>query len=54
LKDGACLFIEYKRPGERPTEAQLKEHEKIRDKGFVVYVIDNIIDGQTIFKEAKC
>lgn len=34
-------FIEYKRPGEKPTPAQLREHERLRKMGFAVDVIDN-------------
>ena len=33
-------FIEFKRPGEEPTEAQRREHERYRALGFRVDVID--------------
>ena len=33
-------FIEFKRPGEEPTEAQHREHERYRALGFRVDVID--------------
>lgn len=35
-------FVEYKRPGEEPTPAQHKEHERYRALGFTVDVIDSL------------
>lgn len=35
------FFAELKRPGEVPTEKQLREHAKLRDAGFTVLVIDS-------------
>ncbi len=39
---GLCMqFVELKKPGEKPTEAQLREHERIqRWSGFRVLVWD--------------
>lgn len=34
-------FIEFKRPGQAPTEAQRREHERYRALGFRVDVIDH-------------
>lgn len=34
------IFVECKRPGAKPTEAQEREHQRIRDLGFDVYVMD--------------
>jgi len=39
--DSLLFFIEYKATGEKPTEAQKREHKRLRDKGFNVYVIDS-------------
>lgn len=36
----AIQLTEYKAPGETPTIAQLREHEKFRALGFTVNVID--------------
>lgn len=33
-------FTECKRPGEKPTPSQLREHERLRALGFVVDVVD--------------
>jgi hypothetical protein len=35
-------FTECKRPGEKPTEAQLREHERLRALGFAVDVVDQL------------
>lgn len=36
------LFIETKRPGKAATEAQAREHERMRAAGCVVLVITNL------------
>lgn len=46
LGPGAMIFfIEFKRPGEKPTKLQEAEHAELRKLGFSVYVIDNVEDG---------
>jgi hypothetical protein len=40
-KDGTHVFVETKRPGKAATEAQAREHERMRDAGCVVLVISN-------------
>lgn len=35
-------FVEYKREGEKPTPAQLREHHRLREMGFRVEVVDNV------------
>lgn len=41
-------FIEFKRKGEKPTAGQEVEIAKIRDKGGIVWVIDDVEDGKRI------
>lgn len=41
LPGGKVIFVECKAPGEKPTAAQLREHEKIRALGFIVCVLDS-------------
>ena len=42
---GQCFFIEFKRLGKKPTEGQYREHTRLREDGYEVYVVDNITDG---------
>jgi hypothetical protein len=40
----ACqhILVELKAPGKKPTKTQLREHERLRDAGFVVLVLDSV------------
>jgi len=38
---GLLVFVECKRPGEKPNPGQLREHERLRALGQVVHVIDS-------------
>ena len=42
LPGGRIIFAELKRPGGKPTDAQLRDHEKRRLLGADVRVIDSI------------
>lgn len=46
MPDGHIIFVELKRPGGKPTEAQLKDHAKRRELGCDVRVIDNMEDAR--------
>ena len=46
MPDGQIIFVELKRPGGKPTEAQLKDHAKRRELGCDVRVIDNLEDAR--------
>lgn len=46
MPDGRMIFVELKRPGAKPTEAQLKDHERRRAMGCDVRVIDNLEDAR--------
>lgn len=39
--NGIIYFVEFKAPGKKPTEGQLREHKRIRDLGFYVEVVDS-------------
>ena len=41
-------FVEFKRPGGKPTALQEAWHRKLRSLGFEVYVIDNVEDFEKI------
>jgi hypothetical protein len=42
LPCGRVEFVECKRPGEKPTEKQKRDHERRRALGCVVHVIDSL------------
>lgn len=41
LPGGRVFFIELKAPGKKPTEAQFREHARLRDLGMFVSVFDS-------------
>lgn len=41
LPDAEVLFVELKRPDEKPEPAQEREHARLRKLGFKVYVLDS-------------
>jgi hypothetical protein len=41
-------FIEYKKGGKEPTDEQAREHERLRDLGYRVEVIDNVEDSKKV------
>jgi len=45
MRRGKAVFIEFKAPGEDPTSQQLLRHKELRDRGFEVYVIDDLAKG---------
>jgi hypothetical protein len=46
--DGHVIFIEFKRNGGVATPGQLREHEKLREHGCTVYVIDSVESGKEL------
>jgi len=46
---GRIIFIEFKRPGAKPTELQLIEQELLIKMGFIAVFIDNIEEGELLF-----
>jgi hypothetical protein len=45
FKNGRCVHIEVKRPGQKPTDLQLYKMQQLRDSGIeamVAYSVDNI------------
>lgn len=41
-KDGCTVFVEFKRPGGKVTEAQKEEHKAMLKVGLVAHIFDNI------------
>lgn len=42
LPGGRIVFVELKRPGAKPTDGQLRDHERRRELGCDVRVIDTL------------
>lgn len=45
---GNLIFIEFKAPGRKPTDAQVREIGRLTEYGQQVYVVDDIDRGQAI------
>lgn len=45
---GAVYMIEFKAPGKKATEAQTREHERLRKRYVPVFVIDDIDEGKKL------
>lgn len=45
---GRVMFVEFKRPGGKPTPLQEAWHRKLRALGFKVEVIDNVSDFEML------
>lgn len=46
IKNGRVFFIEFKRGGQKPTDAQEREHHRLRQQAINVFVIDNVDAGK--------
>lgn len=46
---GSHVFVELKRPGEKPRPNQLREHERLRACGFIVLVVDSYEGVDALF-----
>lgn len=42
MPKGRIWFVEVKRPGKKPTRGQEYMHEKLRELGFSVWVVDSM------------
>jgi len=49
FKDGDCLMIEFKAPGNKPTPYQHAIHKRLKEHGFHVYVVDSVDQGKLLF-----
>ena len=46
--DGRVWFCEFKREGQKPTAAQDREHQRLRQQKVNVFVIDNVNEGKAM------
>lgn len=44
---GRVFFIEFKREGQKPTFAQEREHNRMRQHQINVFVVDNVEQGKS-------
>lgn len=44
---GRMFFIEFKRKGQKPTAAQDREHQRLRQHFISVFVVDSVEDGKS-------
>lgn len=47
-KTGVVFFIEFKRQGQKPSDAQAVEIKKIRETGIYVFVADSVEQGKSL------
>lgn len=50
LWNGQILFIEFKKPGEKPTALQVHVQNELRDLGFQVEVVDDLGRGYQLMR----
>ncbi len=48
IYNGRVFFIEFKRGDQKPTEAQAREHERLRQQKINVFVIDDVEKGKWV------
>ena len=48
LPGGRAFFVELKTTGQKPRKVQMLVHNKLRELGFEVHVVDNITDLQQL------
>ena len=53
LLPGRHILIECKKPGEVPSGAQLREHERLRSSGFEVHVAESFEDIDSSLPKRK-
>ena len=48
LPSGHTFFVEFKRTGQKPTPAQVREHVRLRQQNATVFVIDCVDEGKAM------
>jgi hypothetical protein len=52
-KQGCTVFVEFKAPGKKPTDAQSDEHKAMAAVGLTVHVIDNVAVFKRLWLELE-
>jgi hypothetical protein len=50
IKEGRVVFIEFKRPGEKASKAQLKEYHSLIDHGADAHILDSVREALKVLK----
>lgn len=48
---GRVIMIEFKQLGKKPTAGQQREHERLRQQGVTVWVVDSVELGKGLIDE---
>ena len=51
--NGKIVFVEMKAPGKQPTSLQRLRHAQLRNLGFRVYVLDDLVQIRKLLDEMK-
>ena len=51
--EGKIAFVEMKAPGKQPTPLQRLRHAQLRNLGFRVYVLDDLVQIRKLLDEMK-
>ena len=49
--NGLMWFCEFKRENAKPTPGQLREHERLREHGVAVFVVDSVALGKRMVQK---
>lgn len=54
LDGGRSFWVELKAPGKKPESHQAREHDRMRAKGQLVFVVDSIPGVDSLLGAMKC
>lgn len=52
MPHGRALWVELKTTGRKPTKLQEIRHQELRERGFAVYVVDDMITLEQAVRDA--
>ena len=52
MPHGRTLWVELKTTGRKPTKLQEIRHQELRERGFAVYVVDDLITLEQAVRDA--
>ena len=54
MPGGKLVFVEVKRFGKQATDMQARDHQRRRELGFIVWVVDSKSAVDTLVEELSC